>query len=455
MVDVFKWRTRIVSVTVASVLCVGVPVTAMAATVPQSAGPATEPLPADVGVPVAVAAADAATVTLSVTGTGTFTGTVTDSVSAPVAGASVTVTATRVGGGQPPVTTTTTTNGSGAFSGTLGLPSGTWTVSAECGVATSTPASLAVSPSLTVSASVPVSVSETTSTLQVSVRDHGVLVPGRIDAIRREADGVDIQVGSAVAVNGQATFAVQSWRNPTYVVKATYEGASAAVSVVGATTPRFPVTTLPASAPVPAQAHPLTAPPSGAGAAGVVQRIPNSVWSAMVGVSWQRGCVARAKLRLIEINYVGFDGYRHRGQIVVNKAVGGKTKNIFTRLYDARFPLRHMRLVDAYGKNTGRPGANDYKSMAADNTSGFNCRFVVGKESAGVRSPHASGRSLDINPWENPYVARNGVYPNRYFLNRSIRTRATFFRGSKALKVLRSAGCSWGGSYRDYHHFDC
>ena len=54
-----------------------------------------------------------------------------------------------------------------------------------------------------------------------------------------------------------------------------------------------------------------------------------------------------------------------------------------------------MELVDAYG-------ADDERSMAADNTSAFNGRKVPGID---VWSQHAYGRAIDVNPLENPMVA--------------------------------------------------
>ena len=41
--------------------------------------------------------------------------------------------------------------------------------------------------------------------------------------------------------------------------------------------------------------------------------------------------------------------------------------------------------------------------MAADNTSGFNCRYAV---AAGPKrwSAHAYGKAIDVNTVENPYV---------------------------------------------------
>ena len=66
------------------------------------------------------------------------------------------------------------------------------------------------------------------------------------------------------------------------------------------------------------------------------------------------------------------------------------------RLFRERFPIRRMKLIDSYG-------ADDHRSMNADNTSAFNCRFVAGTNRW---SMHAYGKAIDLNPIENPYVPR-------------------------------------------------
>jgi hypothetical protein len=52
-----------------------------------------------------------------------------------------------------------------------------------------------------------------------------------------------------------------------------------------------------------------------------------------------------------------------------------------------------MHLVD-------RNGASDMRSMKADNTSAFNCRYRNGV--CCTWSQHAYGRAIDVNPVENP-----------------------------------------------------
>ena len=53
-----------------------------------------------------------------------------------------------------------------------------------------------------------------------------------------------------------------------------------------------------------------------------------------------------------------------------------------------------MRLVSDYG-------GNDDRSMAANNTSAYNCRPVAG---TARWSDHAYGTAIDINPVQNPYL---------------------------------------------------
>ncbi len=198
--------------------------------------------------------------------------------------------------------------------------------------------------------------------------------------------------------------------------------------------------------------NPDRPPPSGRGANPQVTRITNKVFKRMHGVSWSPGCVPRSSLRYVTTNYWGFDGYRYRGEIVVHASIAKNVAGIFRDFYRIRYPIRQMRLVDDFGPSPWK-GANDYRSMAADNTSAFNCRYVVGREPH-VLSPHASGHSIDINPWENPYISPRGVYPNRAYLQRSVRHPALFRPNNQPRRIMSRHGCSWLG-YSDTQHFDC
>ncbi len=182
-----------------------------------------------------------------------------------------------------------------------------------------------------------------------------------------------------------------------------------------------------------------------------VERIDASTRARMSGVSWHRGCpVGFADLRLLSLSHWGFDGRPHRGRLVVNRDAAAAMLKTMRSLYRLRFPIRQMRLVDAYG-------ADDHRSMAADNTSAFNCRIVAG--SPGVWSEHAFGRAIDLNPLENPYVTESGyVSPpaGAPYADRSRHRRGMVQRGSPVVEAFAAAGWEWGGSWpwpRDYQHF--
>ena len=100
----------------------------------------------------------------------------------------------------------------------------------------------------------------------------------------------------------------------------------------------------------------------------------------MTGLSWHRGCpVGRAGLRLLRINYWDYGGYRRRGELVANADAAGQMAAALAEMYRRKLPIRAMYRVDRFGWGARSRGGDDYGSMAAGNTSAFNCRDVVGR----------------------------------------------------------------------------
>ena len=170
----------------------------------------------------------------------------------------------------------------------------------------------------------------------------------------------------------------------------------------------------------------------------------------MTGVSWHRGCpVPLSGLRLLTLSYRGFDQRSHTGRLVVNKKVATQVVAVFRKLYRAGFPIRRMRLVDAYG-------GSDFRSIEADNTSAFNCRLATGSSHW---SNHAYGLAIDIDPIENPYVTASGRVAHsasRRYLNRSRVRPGMAYPGGTLVNAFRSIGWGWGGYWsgdHDYQHF--
>ena len=172
---------------------------------------------------------------------------------------------------------------------------------------------------------------------------------------------------------------------------------------------------------------------------------------AELGASWHPGCpVAPAQLRRVTVPYRGFDGKAHRGVLVVNASVAARVGSIFERLYRERFPIRRMTPISAYG-------GSDDRSMAADNTSAFNCRYAVAP-GAKRWSVHAYGEAIDVNPVENPYLEGGRVLPpsGRRFRDRTDVRPGMAVAGGTLVNAFAAAGWQWGGRWTaspDWQHF--
>jgi L,D-peptidoglycan transpeptidase YkuD (ErfK/YbiS/YcfS/YnhG family) len=190
-------------------------------------------------------------------------------------------------------------------------------------------------------------------------------------------------------------------------------------------------------------------------AAATINAVPDSEWAAILAADvWHTGCPAsQTQLRRVEINFHGFDGAIHRGALVVRADVASSVVRIFTRLFDVRFPIRRMTPIETYR-------GDDNASMAADNTSAFNCRRASQANASDASSPHANGRAIDVNPVENPWVdPRCKCFrpSSRYsgLPNAPRRGLGVITKGSVAWRAFTAEGWLWQDNLAlDYQHFD-
>jgi hypothetical protein len=187
-----------------------------------------------------------------------------------------------------------------------------------------------------------------------------------------------------------------------------------------------------------------------------IQPLPAPLRAELNGRFWHPGCpVPLARLRLLTVTHWGFDRRLHTGQLVVNEDAAAPLSRVFRRLYELRFPIRHMRLADAYGPSRSRPTDGDVSAA-------FACREAVpspctGGTGTGSWSEHAYGEAVDLNPIENPYV---GCGRTRRRASRPYLDRSRLRRGMVTPAVVRafhSIGWGWGGAWagstKDYMHF--
>jgi hypothetical protein len=165
--------------------------------------------------------------------------------------------------------------------------------------------------------------------------------------------------------------------------------------------------------------------------------------------SYRSGCpVGPSGLRRVLVYHWDFGGKLARGEIIVRASAADDISRVFSTAYAARFPIRKMLRVDTYR-------ASDQRSMAADNTSAFNCRKVTGNPYR--LSQHSYGNAIDINTFENPYVTASRVYPpgSGRFLDRSPYRKGMILSSGSVARAFRAEGWPWGARWSnpDYQHF--
>jgi hypothetical protein len=183
---------------------------------------------------------------------------------------------------------------------------------------------------------------------------------------------------------------------------------------------------------------------------GSVARISPALATQMTGVSWRPGCpVPLSDLRVVRATHHGFDGRDRTGTLVVHRDVASRILTVLRRLYADGFPIHRMTPIDAYG-------GSDFRSIEADNTSAFNCRFVDGTTRY---SEHAYGRAIDVNPIENPYVTGAGTtsHPASHtYVRRTPFRPGMAAEGHALVRAFGAIGWGWGGRWsgaKDYQHF--
>lgn len=185
------------------------------------------------------------------------------------------------------------------------------------------------------------------------------------------------------------------------------------------------------------------------------QQIDDALFRRIYQKSFKANCtVPRESLRYIKVIHYTLAGKIHLGEIICNVAIAKDLLEIFRALYDARYPIERIRLIDDYD-------ADDERSMKDNNSSCFNFRFIGGTTKL---SNHASGYAIDINTLYNPYVKvrANGsllVSPScaKPFVDRTRHFNYKIDHDDLCFKLFTEHGFEWGGdwkSLKDYQHFE-
>ena len=184
------------------------------------------------------------------------------------------------------------------------------------------------------------------------------------------------------------------------------------------------------------------------------EEITDAVFSRMMGKSYKEECTTpREELRYLRVLHYNKVGEELQGELVCHKDIADDLLAIFRELYQAKYPIERMVLIDEYD-------ADDEASMRANNTSAFNFRKASGMRTL---SKHSTGMAIDINPLYNPLVkhreGRTRVYPSNAtpYIDRSQDFPYKIVKGDLCYRLFKKYGFSWGGDWKsskDYQHFE-
>ena len=169
--------------------------------------------------------------------------------------------------------------------------------------------------------------------------------------------------------------------------------------------------------------------------------------------------IALEDLRYLTIPYYNFEQQVILGEMIVNKDIEEDVRSIFKELFNNKYEINSMKLIDDYWQIGSGGNIADNNSIEANNTSCFCYRPVTGGESI---SNHGYGRAIDINPQQNPYVENGGNShrnADEYVNNRYVGEPHVIVASTEDIcySTFKKYGFTWGGNWTnpiDYQHFE-
>lgn len=161
-------------------------------------------------------------------------------------------------------------------------------------------------------------------------------------------------------------------------------------------------------------------------------------------------------LEALCVEYVGFDGRRHAGQIAIHRDTAPDVRRFFDAALEMEFPIEKVIPI-----SIEKYAWNDEVSCDDNNSSGYNYRLIAGTDRL---SKHAAGRAFDINPVQNIFVKYDADlneiarYPKGAVYDEQ--APGTLTNGHPLVQLMTSLGWTWGGDWTpaggrvDYQHFE-
>ena len=185
-----------------------------------------------------------------------------------------------------------------------------------------------------------------------------------------------------------------------------------------------------------------------------IKEINEEIFKRIKGKSFKDNCtLPREDLRYIHILHVDINGQKHEGEMICNKHIAETLIKIFRKLYEEKYPIEKMVLIDEYD-------ADDETAMEDNDSSCFNFRFIAYTKRI---SKHGLGLAVDINTLYNPYIkvvdGKTIIQPKtaEKYIDRNKSFDYKIEKNDLCYKLFIENGFQWGGDWedrKDYQHFD-
>ena len=159
----------------------------------------------------------------------------------------------------------------------------------------------------------------------------------------------------------------------------------------------------------------------------------------------------------VPVRFFDFERRKKAGFVIVDRELEDDIRGLFDLILRIRFPI-----ASAIPISSPPFFWDDDRSMALNNTSGFNFRLKYGRPVPAAMSQidfddlslHALGQAIDINPILNPWIKNGVIKPNGASYNPH--RRGTLTPDSPVVIYLKARGWIWGGDWenpKDCQHF--
>ena len=178
--------------------------------------------------------------------------------------------------------------------------------------------------------------------------------------------------------------------------------------------------------------------------------IPETIKNLIIGKSFKEGAVELKDLAYVQITHINAKGCVLQGELIFHKKLAIEIIKIFLELFNAKYPIEQVRLIDYYD-------ANDDLAMKNNCSTALCVRDILG--CSGRYSKHSFGIAIDINPIFNPYHKGNVVLPlySEKYLDRELDEPGLIKEDDACHIAFVSKGYTWGGNWdslKDYMHFE-